>query len=69
MATTNYTVIWGRTPGELIHENSYADEKMAWSVYRNLSFTDYAALLCGCEVIAHNGERGPVINGDLRSEK
>lgn len=66
MATTSYTVIWGRAPGELIHENTYDSEAKAWNFYRQVSFTDYAALLCDCEVIAHNGERGPVIGGEVK---
>lgn len=61
-----YTIIWGRDPDELIHENTYSSEKVSWSVYKQLSFTDYAALLCDGAVIADNLGRGPVINIEER---
>lgn len=62
MATVNYTIIWGRDPDELIHENTYTSEQLAWSVYKQLSFTDYAALMCDGVVIEDNSRAGPVIN-------
>lgn len=58
-----YTILWGRDPDELIHENTYASEKMAWDVYKQISFTGYAVLMCDGVVIADNLGRGPVING------
>lgn len=58
----NHTIIWGRDPSELIHENTYATEKMARDVYKQISFTDYAALMCDGVVIEDNLGRGPVIN-------
>lgn len=61
----NYTIIWGRDPDELIHENTCANEKMAWDVYKQLSFTDYAALMCDGVVIEDNLRAGPVINGEV----
>lgn len=66
MATVSYTVIWGRDPDELIHENTYANDKKAWDVYKQISFTDYAALLCDGVVIEDNLGRGPVINGEVK---
>lgn len=59
----NYTIIWGRDPDELIHENKYTNDKMAREVYKQISFTDYAALMCDGVVIADNLRAGPVING------
>lgn len=66
MGTGNYTIIWGRDPDELIHENTYANDKKAWDVYKQISFTDYAALLCDGVVIADNLGRGPVIKGEIK---
>lgn len=66
MGTGNYTIIWGRDPDELIHENTYTSEKMALDVYKQISFTDYAALLCDGVVIEDNLGRGPVINGEVK---
>ena len=57
----SYTVLWGRNRDELIHENTYASEQMAWSVYRDLSFTGYAVLMCDGVVIEDNLQAGPVI--------